>query len=204
MTAAARSDGLVPLIMLRHGPTDWNQQGRIQGRIDRPLSEQGRNQVSGWRLPSPWHDYRWVTSPLARARETAALLGHDDVAREVALIEMHWGAWEGWRLEDLRQQRDRDMVSNEARGLDFRPSGGESPRAVQDRLKPWLRRVAEAGEPTLAVCHKGVIRALYCLASGWDLTGEPPEKLRDATAHQFLLSADGSPAIERLNLSLTP
>ncbi|MDH3792273.1 MAG: histidine phosphatase family protein, partial [Rhodospirillales bacterium] len=90
----------------------------------------------------------------------------------------------------------------EARGLDFRPPGGESPRDVQVRLAPWLTRVAADGQPCVAVCHKGVIRALAALASGWDMTGPPPEKLRDAAAHRFLVGTGGTPAVGQLNLSL--
>ena len=55
------------------------------------------------------------------------------------------------------------MSENEAAGLDFRPAGGESPRDVQDRLLPWL---AGLRGPTVAVTHKGVIRALYCPGHG--------------------------------------
>ena len=51
--------------------------------------------------------------------------------------------------------------------------------------------------------HKGVIRALYALASGWDMRGAPPEKLRQPCAHRFLLSPGGDPRVERLNIPLT-
>ncbi len=117
---------------------------------------------------------------------------------------MHWGAWEGRRLDELRAQGGESMAAEEARGLDFRPPDGESPRAVQMRLLPLLERVAEAGRPTVAVSHKGVIRALYALASGWDMTGRPAEKLRDACAHRFLLGPGGGPETDRLNLPLAP
>ena len=58
--------------------------------------------------------------------------------------------------------------------------------------------------PCVAVTHKGVIRALYAWASGWDMTGRPPDKLRDARAHGFSLDSDGRPHIARLNLELAP
>ena len=199
MTAPA-----IRLVMLRHGPTEWNETGRIQGRSDQPLSAAGRAVVRGWRLPEAFREHRWVTSPLARARETAALMGHDDATVEPALIETDWGHWEGRTLAELRQRHGGEMAALEARGLDFRPPGGESPRDVQARLAPWLARISAAGQPLVAVCHKGVIRALTALASGWDMSGPPPEKIRNAAAHCFSVDADGSPAVERLNLSLTP
>lgn len=194
----------VALVMVRHGPTDWNEQGRIQGRSDRSLSEAGRASVEAWQLPTDLVGYDWVTSPLRRAIETAEALGHPEATRNGALMEMHWGAWEGWTLALLRERDDAAMVQNEARGLDFRPSGGESPRDVQARLRPWLARRAETGRPTVAVTHKGVIRALYAMASGWDMTGKPPQKLRNASAHRFLVDPAGEPRVDCLNIALQP
>ena len=202
MNAAATLPDMIPLVVLRHGPTDWNEAGRIQGRSDRALSEAGRALVTRWRLPDGLESWSWFVSPLGRARETAALLGHQDATVEAALIEMHWGAWEGRQLDQLRARDPDAMADNEARGLDFRPSGGESPRDVQRRLLPWLARLAEAGRPSVAVCHKGVIRALYALASGWDLRGKAPEKLRDNCAHRFAVADSGRVTVDRLNIPL--
>ena len=195
---------MTALVLLRHGPTDWNEAGRIQGRSDRPLSAAGSAAVRQWRLPAELGRHRWVTSPLARARQTAALLGHPEAAPEEPLIEADWGAWEGERLDELRVRYGAEMKSLEARGLDFRPPGGESPRDLQARLRPWLRRLGADAAPTVAVCHKGVIRAIYALAAGWDMTGAPPDKLRWPAAHIFRVTAQGEPLAQRLNLPLTP
>ncbi len=198
---------MTPLVVIRHGPTAWNAEGRIQGRSDVPLSPTGRDAVRTWRLP---HEiggagWVWLCSPLSRARETAGLLNPEGNWREdPALIEMDWGDWEGRVLAELRTAGGPEMGAAEARGLDFRPPGGESPRDVQARLVPFLASLAEAGAPSLAVTHKGVIRALYALASGWDMTGRPPVKLRDACAHRFTLDAGGRPHADRLNLDLAP
>jgi probable phosphoglycerate mutase len=189
----------VALALLRHGPTDWTQARLIQGRADRALSEEGRRAVAAWRLPSDVVGWRWVCSPLARARETAVLLGHPEAVPVPALIEMDWGAWEGRRLGDLRAEDPAGTAAREARGLDMRPPGGESPRAVQARLTPWLAEVAGSGEATVAVCHKGVIRALLALAIGWTMTAAPPEPPRDDALHRFRLDAAGRPRLERLN-----
>ncbi len=198
------------LVLIRHGATQWNLDGRIQGRADPPLAPQGRAEVSAWRLPpdmagAPGIDgWVWLTSPLARARETAALLHAAPVSVEPALIEMDWGVWEGRRLAELRSEGGQDMAAREARGLDFRPPGGETPREVRARLRPLLERLEAASRATIAVTHKGVIRALYTLASGWDMTGRPPEKLRDACAHRFQLGPGGAPNAAQLNLPLAP
>lgn len=194
----------VALVALRHGPTDWNEAGLIQGHRDRPLSPAGRRQVAGWRLPAELAGYRWVSSALTRARETAALLGHPEAEAAPALAEMHWGDWEGCSLAELRAADPAGLAANEARGLDLRPPGGESPRELRTRLRPWLAEAARAERPTVAVCHKGVIRALLALACDWDLTGAPPAKLREACLHRFRLDRAGHPSVERLNEPLLP
>ncbi len=143
---------------------------------------------------------RIVTSPLSRCVQTAALLGAPDAAREPRIIEMDWGEWQGRTLAELRAALGEAMAENEARGLDFRPPGGESPRAVIERIKPWLREIAAAGVPTLAVTHRGVIRAVLAEATGWDMRGKPPAKLDWHAVQFFRLDAQGRPGIERLNV----
>ena len=183
------------LALLRHAETAWSAEGRIQGRADLPLLPQAKirfaQQTAGMRV---------VTSPLRRCVETAALLGFADAEREPRIAEMRWGAWEGRRLAELRAELGDAMRENEARGWDFRPAGGESPREVLARVRPWLAEIAARGVPTLAVTHRGVIRAVLAEALRWDLRGDPPVKLDWSAAQLFALAADGAPAVERLNV----
>jgi broad specificity phosphatase PhoE len=188
--------------LIRHGPTAWNESRRIQGRTDPELSEAGRAAVACWRAPKTIDRFAWVSSPLKRARETARLLHGDTVTDEPRLVEMDWGDWEGRTLDDLRRELGDAMVENEARGLDFMAAGGESPRQVQERLLGWLASVAAADQATAAVSHKGVIRALLSLATGWDMTAPPPTRLDWASAHLFRLDSQGMPSVDRLNLPL--
>ena len=150
---------MTPLALIRHGPTEWNRLGRIQGQTDVPLDARGREAVAAWTTPPVLEGYRWVASPLSRAVETARILGAEPDL-EPSLVEMDWGRWEGLRIENLRAELGRDMADNESRGLDFRPPDGESPRDVQRRIAPWLATVAATGQATVAVTHKGVIRAV--------------------------------------------
>ena len=191
------------LAMLRHGPTEWSAEGRLQGRRDLSLSSEGRRKVAAWRLPAVLGGSAWRVSPLARASETAALIGISGAVVESALIEMDWGAWEGYRLAELRATVP-DMAAMEAAGLDFRPPGGESPRDVQARLRPFLAGIAAANVAVAVVAHKGVIRALFALATHWDMRGKPPQRLTDATVHLFEVDRAGTPAVFRLNLPLAP
>jgi broad specificity phosphatase PhoE len=183
----------VKVAFLRHGDTAWSAEGRIQGRSDIPLSEAGRAGLRQLHIPK---GMRAVCSPLRRCVETAELLTDSPVTREARLIEMSWGAWEGRRLADLRSELGDAMQANEARGWDFRPEGGESPREVLARVRGWLMEIKE---PTLAVTHRGVIRAVFAAASGWDMLGKPPVKL-DWSALHFFTVTEGEVAIERLNV----
>jgi broad specificity phosphatase PhoE len=183
---------------LRHGATAWNAAGRMQGRADPPLSAEGRAALSGTALPAEIATARWFASPARRARETAELLGAANLVVANELVEMDWGAWEGETLASLRA--DADFAANEARGLDFQPPGGESPRAVMHRVQAWLNTL-DGEQPVIAVTHKGVIRVVLCLATGWDMLGKPPAKLDWRALHLFEV-ADGAVRIARLNRPL--
>lgn len=192
------------LALIRHATTDWNAQGRLQGRVDRPLAPGGRAEVATWRLPPDLADADRQTSPLARARETARLLFGAEVPVEPRLIEMAWGAWEGRTIADLKADPGLDFAAREARGLDFQPPAGESPRQLQARLRPWLAERAAAGRDTVAITHHGVARAVLALATGWNMIGRGPGKLHRGCAHLFTLADDGTLTLHRLNRKLTP
>ena len=190
---------------IRHASTSWNEAGRMQGRHDVPLSERGRAQCRAWRIAAGLGSTAsWVSSPLRRAIETAELLGARDLQLEDALIEMDWGHWEGSTLDGLRSALGAAFAQNEARGLDFRAPGGESPREVHRRLQPWLARVAESPVPMVAVTHLGVLRVIVAAATGWDMTGKPPVRLRSDAAHRFAVDSRGRVAIVECNLPLAP
>ena len=178
--------------LIRHGRTAWNEAGRIQGRADPPLSPAGRAQVRSWRLPAAWQDAVCIASPLRRATETAALLGHPTAEVDGRLVEMDWGRFEGRTLAELRAELGPEMQALEAAGLDFRPPGGESPREVAARLAAFLAETARSGRDHLLVTHKGVLRASIVLACGWDMLGKPPVRCRDDQALVHELRADGT------------
>ena len=192
----------IRLAMIRHGPTDWNLMQRVQGRSDVPLSEKGRTWVCSWRLPRETEGLRWFVSPLLRARETATILGLSP-AVEPSLLEIDWGEWDAKLLPELREREAEAMAERHRLGVDFRAPGGESPRDVQERLNPWLARLGAAGQPCGAVAHNGVIRALYALAAGWDMTGAPPIEFQDGCVHLFQITSEGIPSVERMNIPLT-
>ena len=192
---------MISVAVIRHGPTDWNEQKRIQGRADRTLSPNGRERVAGWSVPGELGPLDWVVSPLTRAIETAELLGLT-CRPEPLLVEMDWGAWEGKTRDELIEHYGDEFENRAAKGLDLRPHGGESPREVRERVRRWLDGVVERRQPAGAVCHQGVIRALMSLATGWNMIAKPPHRLDWAAAHLFAAHEDGRVEIDRLNVSL--
>jgi broad specificity phosphatase PhoE len=182
---------------IRHMPTVWNVERRLQGRRDPPLAAD----MPDWRLPPEIAGFRFLSSPLLRARMTAERLGVTAQA-DPRLAEMSWGEWEGRTLAELRVELGEDMDDLEACGLDFRAPGGESPRDVQARVTPLLAEIANSGLPTAVVTHKGVTRSMLALATGWNMLGKPPYRLSWSAAHLFRVDAAGHPKVERLNLPL--
>ena len=192
------------VLFLRHGPTDWNAEGRVQGQTDVPLSDAGRKSVQGWRLPPFAADWEWYTSPLRRAVETAMLLGADPVRLHLddRLKEIDWGDWEGALLKELRAEQGETMRRIEARGLDMAPPNGESPRQLTKRLAEWLLEAAVRRRDICAVCHAGVLRGAYTLATGWDMRRAAPLERGHAWAHLYTLAEDGVLTPEALNIHL--
>lgn len=173
----------------------------MQGRADIALLPESRAELARCRLPRDFIGYRVYCSPLTRCLETAAAL-RLTVTIDARLTEMDWGAFEGRTLAELGAALGATLAANEARGLDFRPGRGESPRDVATRVAPLLREIAQRGDPCLAITHRGVIRAIYAQAAGWDMTGPPPHELDPRALQSFLLDRDGRPRLERCNISL--
>ena len=192
---------------LRHGSTLWNEEGRMQGRRDIPLSDRGRAEVAAWRAHSQLADVvsaamPWYSSPLKRAVETAEILSGAPPRCDPALIEMDWGAWEGLRLDELRDRYGAEFARNEAAGLDFKPQRGESPREVRDRVVRWLAATAAVHDSIVAVTHKGVMRAVLSAATGWDMTAKPPLRLKGGALHRFEVNVAGRIEVVEPNVPL--
>jgi broad specificity phosphatase PhoE len=195
----------VPFAILRHAATAWNEERRLQGLTDTPLSPAGEALARTWRLPPPADRWRRMCSPLKRARQTAELvLPAAPVAVDSRLREMSFGSWEGRSVADLRAAGGESFAAAERLGLDFHPPGGESPRMTMERIAGWTSEIASRGEPVVAISHKAAIRALLALATGWDMTGRQPLKLDWRCLHFFAAHRDGKVTLERPNVAMAP
>ena len=162
------------LLFVRHGETAWNLEGRLQGQTDIPLNNLGRLQAEdvGRRLakliPDP-SSLNWLVSPLKRTRDTAEIarraLGLDPSAYilEPRIVELTFGAWEGFTWGELRKNDPLVEIEREKQKWDFVPPSGESYAMLAKRLRPWLETV---NQECVVVSHGGVARALMAMLAG--------------------------------------
>jgi len=160
------------LYVVRHGETDFNVAQRLQGRYETRLNARGRQQAKecGALLSQLFarddrraDGFAYTSSPLQRARETMEILGAAlDLApraytTDERLMEISYGAWEGLTLAEI-EARDPDALAQRERDKwDFEPPGGESYRAVAERVADWYAAVTS---DTVVTAHGGVVRAL--------------------------------------------
>jgi broad specificity phosphatase PhoE len=192
------------IALIRHGPTEWNAQHRVQGSQDVPLSEEGREKMARLLPPEGFDNAGAYSSPKLRARQTAALLGLKNPKLDSRLVEQNWGSWEGLTRDEMlaRDGEDAFERAGSGRGLAFRPPGGESTGELHARLRSFLADIASAGEDAIAVTHMGIFRAGYILATGWDMSSPMPAELDLTAALVLRLDANGAPTIAQLNAPL--
>jgi broad specificity phosphatase PhoE len=191
------------IAFLRHGPTEWNALGKVQGHTDIPLSEAGLAQMAALRLP--FEVLRIYASPLLRARQTAQALGLENPILDARLMEQNWGVWEGLTRTEILSRHGADAFVNAGseQGEAFRPGGGESTGELHARVAAFLKDAVREDSDAVAVAHLGVLRAAYTLATGWDMAAPMPAGLDVSKILLLSLEADGVPKIERLNLEFT-
>ena len=151
---------MTTLLLVRHGETDWNADGRLQGQTDRPLSDFGRRQARQLAEELADEEFQAIyASDLSRARETAEIVGERvgvPVVLDPELREKNWGTWEGLTAVE----RDR---------VEF---VGETTEEHQERILRALQRISErhpGDGRLLVVTHGGSMRRVQTAALGWAL-----------------------------------
>jgi probable phosphoglycerate mutase len=156
------------LVVVRHGVTDWNREGRFQGHQDPPLSDTGRREADlvAERIASDdlLRPERIVSSSLARAAETAAAIGRAAGAAVEAddrLMEIGQGEWEGRTHAELEvADARRYRAWRDAAGV-RQPPGGESIDSALARVRAVVDEIARSADTTVClVSHGGTMRVL--------------------------------------------
>lgn len=167
------------IYMIRHGQTDWNAEGRLQGQKDIGLNDKGRGQAfeNGETLRGllgqDVESFDFVASPLSRTRETMQIarkaIGLDPMGyrTDERLVELSFGDWEGHTLDDIRAVAPERLKMRSRQKWNFIPPGtsAESYEILSWRVGAWLQSVEQ---PTVCVSHGGVIRSILKLVGGWD------------------------------------
>ena len=190
------------LALLRHGPTEWNALGRIQGHTDIPLSAAGLAKMKALSPPPSFENARAFASPLLRARQTAEALGLGEPALDPRLMEQNWGRWEGLSRAEILTLDGQGAFARAGHALAFRPPGGESTAELHDRVAHFLEDVAQGEAAAIAITHLGVLRAAYTLATGWKMDAPMPPDLDISKALILRLTVKGRPSIHALNVEL--
>ncbi len=191
---------MLELWLIRHGETDWNREGRVQGRSDNALNDRGRAQARalGARLAVTAFD-RVYASDLSRAVETARLVfpgrAHELDAR---LREVAGGVLEGKTAAEMSEGELRVRELRGAGRMDVRPEGGESYQDVLVRVRDWLGELPGQGR-VACVTHGGVIHTVLKVAFGQveDWAGGPTIAIANASVSVLRLGA--RTVVERVN-----
>ena len=160
----------VPIIYVRHGETDWNKLGLIQGSVDTDLNETGHAQATLVaaqlaQLDVEWADYNIVVSPQRRAQQTAEYvlnaLGRDMDSVDPRVRELGFGIWESRPFWELKAS---PVYPADPEGRYYwRPEGGESYEDGVARVNAWRSTLTR---PTLVVSHGAVGRCLMGSTAG--------------------------------------
>jgi broad specificity phosphatase PhoE len=189
---------------IRHGETEWNALGRLQGTQDIPLNDLGRRQAASAgailaglfaRDGRSEASLEFVASPLVRARSTMELvrgglsLPPDQYAIDPRLREIGYGQWEGATLAQMQAEDPALFARRQAEKWTVSPPGGESYVEVQARVDDWYRHLTA---DTVAVAHGGTARALM-VALGL----ETSESAADLTIEQGAVYVFGDGGLEK-------
>jgi len=186
------------IAFVRHGQTELNRGGRLQGRIDAPLSAVGREQAAALaRGFASAPVARVVSSPLQRASDTAAAIASAHgltVEVDERLIELDYGAWDGMKLTDV----SADDWAAWRRDPEFSPPGGERLADVTARVVAFCADVL-SDDLVLAVSHVSPIKAAVCGALRVDEAITWRMQLDVASVTRVGRRPDGSPFLAGFN-----
>ena len=161
------------LILVRHGETDWNAEGRIQGMLDVPLNALGMQQAAlvAAELARSIDMADMVSSDLVRTRETTAPIAEAtgfEPRFDARIRERHFGVWQGKTYEEWRVQDAVGMARYNAGDPDYGPEGGET-------ASQFLKRCVDAvtdlvlgskEKSLILVTHGGVVSSMVRHAQG--------------------------------------
>ena len=188
-------------VFIRHGETDYNFEGRLQGQRDVPLNALGERQAAAAgatlarllaRRKLEPASLPFVASPLLRTRVTArhvrvALgLPPEPFPLDDRLKELTFGSWEGHTWDELKATVPEAVAARRRDLWAFVPPGGESYADLARRVAPWH---ATLGEDAIVVAHGGIARVLFHLVAGVSTLETPRREIHQG---RVLVFEDGA------------
>ena len=169
------------LLLIRHGESVWNAEGRLQGQLDPELSELGRRQVAALApAVAALRPDRVISSDLVRARQTAEILGFSEPELDPAWREIDVGDWGGQLAGDV----DQELMGRWRLG-EADPPGGESRPDFLARVGAAVDALEGAGGTVLVSTHGGCVRMACGHVTGADPTNFGP--IPNASLSMFLV-----------------
>ena len=189
------------IYLIRHGQTDYNKRGIVQGSgVDTDLNDTGLQQAAGF-----YNHYRHITfgrifvSNLKRTHQTVAPFAQSNIPMEIIpeLNEINWGIMEGVEpTPEIHNQFVSTLSRWTAGDLDFAVEGGETPNQLYARQQLGLEKIHQRADNPILICmHGRAMRSFLCL-----LTGTPLQQM-DSFEHgnvclYVLERSPGSPHYE--------
>jgi probable phosphoglycerate mutase len=185
------------VLAIRHGETDWNVDGRIQGQLDIPLNATGRWQVHRLALAVADEGIDAVySSDLLRAFETAQSVSRgcgQPIVTDVGLRERGFGVFEGLSYAEINERWPAQAERWRKRDPDFGAEGGETLREFAARGVATVERLAalHPGQTIAVVSHGGVMDCLYRAAARVALDAPRSWQLGNAAINRLLYTPQG-------------
>ncbi len=177
-TSAASSKTSIPVLptiyIVRHGETEWNMQGRFQGKLDSPLTNNGVRQAQNNALffTTCLPIDRIYSSPLGRAQATATILAQTlkcPLETVESLYEIDMGDFGGMKIVEMQEVHRAWYHRRKNRKLYIPFPNGESYFDVYLRVRPFLKAIMKKRQRIIIVAHEGVNRILRGIITGESL-----------------------------------
>lgn len=188
---------LTRLCLVRHGETEWNAEGRVQGQTDIPLSPVGIRQAHAAAAVLAHHDFTAIySSDLMRVRQTAEPSAHKlalPVQLDPDLRERHYGIFERLLYTEVKARYPALYLRFHEKDPDFDFETGESLRTFFDRCLRAVQRIAatHAGEQVLVFTHGGVLDMVYRHARALGLAAQRDYGIPNCGVNWIEISTQG-------------
>jgi broad specificity phosphatase PhoE len=196
--------------IVRHGTTDWNRNGYIQGHLDTPLNREGRAQAEAVaaRLASEAATAIY-SSDLLRVYETAQIIARHTglrIIQKPGLREMHFGAWQGLSVDQIKARDPEIYAARRERPFEVPPPGGETWMDFYQRSVDALHAILAAtdAQRIIVATHSGVCTVLGLEALGLGPTGKRTFGNANCAIHTIGITGDRWEAVSLNDIDHLP